>query len=73
MRILILLLLAGCSQQEPACDPAYVDALGKAYTVSARKLIASGACDKHDRVEDCLPYRVLEEHQDLALRGIGCH
>lgn len=61
---------AACGSSKPACSPeqrtAAVDALRDVYARAARQVIDSGECDKVQHIEECVPYRVLENHFALV-------
>lgn len=63
--LLALLALAGCTGRSP-CTQEGLRAMRLLYTGAARRVIESGACDQHIRVEDCPEYRLVEVQFETA-------
>jgi hypothetical protein len=70
-KLYIVFLLVACSSK-PQCNTNTVDAVTGQYARLTAELIDSGVCDKYTDILDCPTYRLIEEHQDLTLKGLGC-
>ena len=66
------LVVLGCSGATPpaTCTPEAREALIALYEDASGRVISSGACDAHQRVEECPAYMVLETHYLAARKGI---
>jgi hypothetical protein len=68
-------LCLGCSPSKPAEDAKRAAAcvvVERSYTEAANGVIDAGTCDKHERIEDCPPYRAIEELYTASIRELRC-
>ena len=68
----IAIMLAGCAPAKPAADAAKCSATDAFYTQTAGQVIDAGLCDDHAKVEDCPPYRAIEEAYVTTMKELGC-
>lgn len=68
----VALSLAACVPAKPAADAAKCAATEAFYTQTAGQVIDAGLCDDHQHVEDCPPYRAIEEAYVTTMKELGC-
>ncbi len=71
--MLAALTLAACGgPAKPAADAAKCAATEAFYTQTAGQVIDAGLCDDVAKVEECPPYRAIEEAYVTTMKEIQC-
>lgn len=65
-------MLAGCAPTKPAADAAKCAATEAFYTQTAGQVIDAGLCDDHAKVEECPPYRAIEDAYVTTMQELQC-